>query len=69
MIKAKFHQRSGRALILLGLSEENLRRLREDQPILVRGADVEMPDLDIAIVAGRTEEGITQMLKDAGWLP
>lgn len=68
MIKATFDRPGKGKLVLLGLSEENLRRLREDMPILVLGAELGV-DHDIAIVAGLTEDTILAQLRSAGWVP
>lgn len=52
-------------LVGLGLSDENLRRLRKGQPIVVRLAEL-LPDLrdqiDILIFAGRDEREMTAQL-------
>jgi hypothetical protein len=52
--------------ILLGLSDENLRRLREDMPIAIDGREIGMPDIDVVIFAGRTEDEMLALLKRAG---
>lgn len=67
MIKAVVAGASGKKTIILGLSDENLRRLREDMPILVEGSTVGI-ESDIAIVAGRTEEELARQIKGGlGW--
>lgn len=62
MIKA----RAG-SLILLGLSEGNLGRLREGKPILVKGTDLGIEGgLEIAIMYGATEDDIILELQRSG---
>lgn len=67
MLKKFGRTRDNRPLVVLGLSEENMTRLREDQPIVVRlpeatlglaGAKTGMPNCVIMIVGGRTEADI-----------
>lgn len=53
--------------ILLGLSDENLRRVREGMPILVDGRDLEVPGVDVVIFSGRTEDSMKRMLEDQGF--
>lgn len=55
-----------RKLIGLGLSEENIKRLRKGEPILVRGDEIGFSDMDITIFYGETEEVMYQDLKKAG---
>jgi hypothetical protein len=62
MIKAVV-QVSGRPLVVLGLSGENVTRLMADEPILIDLADLGLPPQKIAIVGGRTEEDIAADLK------
>lgn len=40
MIKASIQTKTGGTLLLLGLSDENIRRLTKDEPVLVRPEDV-----------------------------
>lgn len=64
----------GRPAVGLGLSHENLSRLKgseteECQPIHIHLAEMGLPyDLTIFIFAGETEESMTEMLKEAGVL-
>lgn len=58
MIKAKREN-----LIILGLSDENMRRLSENQPIKFNLKELGMEDCDVLIFNGRTEESMyTDML-------
>lgn len=56
-------QLSGRPLVVLGLSGENVTRLMADEPILIDLADLGLPPQKIAIVGGRTEDDIAADLK------
>ena len=56
MIKAKIH-REGKDLVLLGIDAENVRRLQDDKPILVKGKSIGI-DADIWIVYGETLDDI-----------
>lgn len=48
--------------VILGLSDENMKRLSEGKPIKFNLKDLNLPiDLDIVIFNGRTEE---EMYKD-----
>ena len=51
-----------RKVILLGLSEGNLMRLREKKPIVINGEEMNMPDLDIIICWGETEDKLAEEL-------
>ena len=54
-------------LVGLGLSEMNLRKLREGLPILIRGETVGSPEIDIAIHYGATEQALYQeLIENAG---
>lgn len=53
MIKAKISDGS----VLLGLSDENLRRLKDGSPIVLDLAEIDMPPLKITIMAGVGEGG------------
>lgn len=53
--------------IFIGLTDENLRRLREDMPIHVEGSDILIDGIDVVVFAGRTEDSIIRALKDHGF--
>lgn len=65
MIKARMSGPDGRQTVFLGLAFENLNRIREGEPVLVRGAEIGL-DVDIVIGAGRDEEAIMADLRAAG---
>lgn len=60
MLKATM--RNGR-LVLLGLSELNIQKLKEGKPILVNGGDVGIPGKEIVIMYGQTEQDIAKELE------
>ena len=57
MIKARYTSETGEETILLGIDAENVKRLKDQKPILVRGAELDI-DYDIWIVYGDTLEEI-----------
>jgi hypothetical protein len=60
MIKVKLSG-GGQPVVLLGLEAENVKRLKEGKPILIKGAEIQIP-FDILIVYGSTVEVITKEL-------
>lgn len=64
MIKAKAKTQEGKQVLLFGLSEENIIHLRMKQPILVVGEEMGIPDFDIVIIWGQTEDDIIKELAD-----
>jgi hypothetical protein len=59
----------GKPLLILGLSGENMTRLMADEPMLIHAADLDLPDIEIVIVGGRTEHAIMQQLREVGLAP
>ena len=53
-----------RKMLLLGLSEGNLMRLREKKPIIINGEEIGWPGQDIIICWGETEDALTKELAD-----
>lgn len=45
-------------LVILGLSHENLRRLKAQYPIKFDGAEIGLEDTEIVIFAGETERSM-----------
>lgn len=43
-------------LVVLGLSDENMKRLADGQPIKINLKDLNLPDIEVVIFNGRTEE-------------
>lgn len=50
--------------ILLGLSDENLRRLKLGQPIKFNLKEVGLQDMDVVIFNGKDESTMIDMVKD-----
>lgn len=55
-------QIDGRPIVLLGLSENNLKKLREGLPIHIFGKEMEVA-VDIVIFAGKDETDLTKMVQ------
>lgn len=72
MFKAAAKLKDGQALLVLGLSELNVTRLMNDQPIRFNLSDIGapaimgLPAMEVLIVGGRTEEAIVEQLKAEG---
>lgn len=66
MIKAS-GMYEGRPMLVIGLSRLNCERLLQDKPIVFRATDADprLPDLQVLIVAGETEDAIVAELKQA----
>ena len=60
MIKAK----RGNQLVL-GLSDENLERLKKDQPIKFNLNELGMGDIEVFIFNGKDEQTMQKMMKDS----
>lgn len=43
-------------IVVFGLSHKNLEKLREGKPIVVKGTDVGLEDVQIMIFAGKDEQ-------------
>ncbi len=68
MIKAVATLADGRTAVFLGLSRDNTVRLHEGKPIPVRLRELhpDLPDLDVVLVAGETEDDIREDLRVLG---
>lgn len=51
-------------MLIIGLSDENLRLLREGRPIKFNAKDVGFPHMDIMIFNGRTETEMYETIYD-----
>lgn len=65
MIRAVTGNGHGGKLVILGLDAENVRRLTHNEPILVKGETIGMPD-DTLIVFGETLDGAKASLARLG---
>jgi hypothetical protein len=63
MIKAKATGKD-KTIVILGLSHENLKRLKAKNPIHINLADIDIPGYEIFIFAGETEEKIAEEMKE-----
>lgn len=67
MIRALFKKDDGTTVVLLGVDDENIRRLTSGKPIQVKSGSVDPEYKDeIIIVHGSTMEQIEEWLKKAG---
>lgn len=64
MIKAVLREPAGTAVVVLGLSGENMTRLMADEPIVVQLAELGLKPMKILIMGGRTEEDIAAQLAE-----
>jgi hypothetical protein len=65
MLKAVGDHR-GTQILLIGLSDENVRRLQAQQPIMFNAAELGLPPLHVVIAAGSTEASLRTALIDGG---
>ena len=65
MIKFTATTADGRKLLGLGLSHENLERLKNNQTIRFKGEPLGMRGVDILIFAGKTEASMSEELDPA----
>ncbi len=66
MLKAVMTKGDGTKLILLGLEELNIQRLKEGKPIHVEGEDIGFPGIQIGIIYGETQQAMIDELKKSG---
>ena len=65
MLKA-VGEHAGSQILLVGLSEENIRRLRDQQPILFNTSQLGLPPMHVVVIAGSTETTMRTALVDGG---
>lgn len=65
MIRARLQMASGRSGLLLGITDENIARLRDGKPIRVDGRPLGV-DVDVMICHGADETAIVAALRAAG---
>jgi hypothetical protein len=67
MIRARATSADGRPVIVLGLSDENVKRLTQGQPIRVTGESIGLSSVAaILVFHGGTEQGMEAMLREHG---
>ena len=59
---------SGPENVILGLSKENIRRLKLGQPIVFEGKEIQVPGKRFIIMYGETEDTIAAELRKQGLL-
>lgn len=64
MVKFVITQKNGPKLVGLGITEENVKRLKEGKPILVKGEEIEM-EHDTVILYGKTEQDIAKEIQES----
>ncbi len=62
VIKARATTDDGREIVVLGISDGNIARLREGKPIHLHGEEMGLSKIDIWIFAGKDEAALQQML-------
>jgi hypothetical protein len=62
VIKFTMQAKDGALVIGLGLTDENWRRLRLGQPIVVKLREMIDSDLEILLIGGETEYTLTEQL-------
>ena len=61
----------GKEILMIGLSDENVKRLTTDQPIIIDNAKSKgaiPPGLEVVIFHGKSEQDIYRMLKKHGMI-
>lgn len=66
MIRAVMTKDNGGQAVILGVDDENVRRLTAGDPILVQGEALGIP-IDIFILHGATTEAVLDKLRGAGF--
>lgn len=64
MIKARMERTSGVPLVVLGITPDNIRELKNGRPIYVNGTEVGIPS-DLAVMFGPTNEAIADEIRQA----
>jgi hypothetical protein len=54
------------ALVLFGITEENVRRLREDKPMLIDGSEIGLAPLRFGIVLAPDNGGLLRKIEEHG---
>jgi hypothetical protein len=66
VIRAVATKKDGSKLLLLGLEDENIRRLKEGQPISVQGEPLGLPGIEVVLLHGPTAQDIVAKFEAAG---
>ncbi|MFY3742114.1 MAG: hypothetical protein HMLIMOIP_002578 [Candidatus Nitrosomirales archaeon] len=65
MIKGRVRMGT-RELIVLGLDAESIRRLKDNKPILFKGEEIGIPNINFTILVGDTLDDIKEDLRCLG---
>jgi len=60
MIKAVATGPNGRKIVLLGISNENVKRMNEGKPLHIHGEEMGLGNLEIWIITGKDEAALTK---------
>jgi hypothetical protein len=63
MLKMKAKTDNG-DIVILGLSEENIKRMKDNKPMLIDLKEVGIPGIKIMIFTGKTEEEMFEDFKE-----
>ena len=66
MIKFLAHGKNGQTIIGLGLSEGNIQRLKQGDPVYFSLEELGIEGYDVTIIYGETEEAIKDDFKKHG---
>lgn len=66
MIKFLVNGKNGGQLVGLGLSEGNIKNLKEGKPILIKLDELGIEGIDVLIHYGETEEAIVEDFRKQG---
>jgi hypothetical protein len=63
MLKGVANLDNGRKLVIIGLSDKNIRLLQENKPIPILGTEMDV-EFDILVFAGSTEKDLLDKLRE-----
>lgn len=70
MVKLSLKTADGRTILILAISEKNLERLKDGNPISFSGEDVGIPALaEVIIASGKSNVEIIRPLVERGMVP
>lgn len=62
MIKATGSRKNGKPFVLLGITDDNVRELTKGNPLKLNLRDVELDDIEIAVIYGKSEKDLVAQL-------
>jgi hypothetical protein len=69
MIKSLMNGKNGAKIVMLGISEENVKRMKAGDPMYLHLDELGIEGIDVLIHYGTTEEAIITDLQDKGLIP